>query len=534
MKDCSGLILTAAKADVTICEVFGNLPSGLVPVNGKPIIFFILQQFLDCNIKDVYIGVDYKSEKLKTIVDLYFGNKLNLHYVFTDQNLAPGNSLLTLLKSVSSKKVIINLGDTYIKGLKLSELDNEVLVSQDFLDEGRWATVNITENGDIDSFNNKKKVIDKNISVLSGVYCLNEPLRFHLFNEQPDNLQIVDLLKYYHDEVHTLTIKKTDSWLDFGHIDKYYISKKRLIQSRGFNYLEYDDLLGIVTKRSRNVEKFKAEIEWQVELPKCLKVLSPQILDYSLGDSPFISMEFYSYPTLSEIWLYSELNENIYFSIINKLFKILELFRDNQRTVTVNDYQDIYESKTLNRISEIKNRKICKLLELDSIHINGRKIDNWNIIKENVFQKIKSLYNKDDNCLIHGDFCLSNILYDLRSGLVRLIDPRGCWGGSADGDIKYDVAKLRHSINSDYDYIVNDLFSVDVDDRSIAYKTYNSSKINVKSFFDEQISKYYNLDEIKLIEGLLFLSMIPLHSDYSQRQLVMYAKSLELFNEVLK
>ena len=43
----------------------------------------------------------------------------------------------------------------------------------------------------------------------------------------------------------------------------------------------------------------------------------------------------------------------------------------------------------------------------------------------------------------------------------------------------------------------------------------------------------YDLNEIIFIEGLLFLSMIPLHQDQPQRQLAMYLICLQILNNVL-
>ncbi len=529
----NGVILTASKADTTICEVFGDLPSGLIPVNGKPIIFYILQQFLDNNINDIYIGVDYDKEKLKSIVDLYFKDKLNLNYIYTDKSCEPGNSLLKILKNVKSDNAIINLGDTYIKNLKPSDLSNKIVVSKDFLNEEKWAIVEVDNANVIQNYLDKQKVTSKNIFALTGVYGLNNISVFDQYKEKTNKIQITDLLEFYHQHSQKLQIHTTNDWLDFGHIDRYYISKKRLIQSRGFNSLKFDDLLGTITKKSKNVEKFRSEIKWQIDVPKAIKVLVPRVLDYDLDKEPFITMEFYSYPTLAEIWLFSRLSDGVYFSIIDRLFKILDLFRGEKRDISENEYRDVYIIKTINRVSAINNTYISELLQNESININGKKLNNWAVIENTIFEKGGDLYNKDDNCFMHGDFCLSNILYDLRSGITRLIDPRGVWGDSESGDIKYDVAKLRHSICGDYDYIVNDLFSVVVVENSIEYKIYNSDKINVKKYFDTKAAKYFDLKMIKLIEGLLFLSMISLHDDNKKRQLVMYAKSIEIFNEVL-
>ena len=116
--------------------------------------------------------------------------------------------------------------------------------------------------------------------------------------------------------------------------------------------------------------------------------------------------------------------------------------------------------------------------------------------------------------MIHGDYCFSNLLYDVNSGVLRLIDPRGSWGNNENGDIKYDMAKLRHSISGDYDYIVNDLFSYKINGNEISYQVFDRDENNkVKAHFDNVISQKFNLEHIKLIEGLLFLSMVPLHSN---------------------
>lgn len=50
----------------------------------------------------------------------------------------------------------------------------------------------------------------------------------------------------------------------------------------------------------------------------------------------------------------------------------------------------------------------------------------------------------------------------------------------------------------------------------------------------DQIDYSYNPQEIKFIEGLLFLSMIPLHKDNFSRQKVFYLKAIELLNDTVK
>ncbi len=71
--------------------------------------------------------------------------------------------------------------------------------------------------------------------------------------------------------------------------------------------------------------------------------------------------------------------------------------------------------------------------------------------------------------LVHGDLCLSNILYDLRCRVCKFIDPRGSFGvPGIYGDPRYDVAKMYHSVYGLYDFITNDLFDVSIQENRIA------------------------------------------------------------------
>ena len=49
---------------------------------------------------------------------------------------------------------------------------------------------------------------------------------------------------------------------------------------------------------------------------------------------------------------------------------------------------------------------------------------------------------------------------------------------------------------------------------------------------DTEIKKYWDLDEIKMIEGLLFISMLPLHEDNFERQLAFFTIGIKRLNEI--
>ena len=67
------LILSAGKIENELEKIFGNIPSGLIPLNGNPVIFRIIDKLLDEGFRKISITVGYKKEiiqEAKQIVDL--------------------------------------------------------------------------------------------------------------------------------------------------------------------------------------------------------------------------------------------------------------------------------------------------------------------------------------------------------------------------------------------------------------------------------------------------------------------------------
>ncbi len=301
--------------------------------------------------------------------------------------------------------------------------------------------------------------------------------------------------------------------------------------------LRFDRESKIVTKTSQNITKLINEIEWYRQIPDGLSILTPKIIDTDQSKNPFLKLEYIKYPTLAELWLYSDFSPKLWMEMLDELFEILNQFKKHSGIVTVDDYDLIYKTKTEDRLSELtnSNESFKKILTSDVLLINGKKYRNWPAIKEDIELRIHDLHHEDDNCLIHGDLCFSNIFCDFKTKNFKLIDPRGKWGSTLFGDMKYDVAKLRHSLVGGFDTIVNGLCTASlIEDNHISMKVFEpKNHQRVCRYLDELIQNQWNLNEIKLIEGLLFISMLPLHKDHFERQLAFYSIGIQLLNEVL-
>ena len=540
-KEIRVLILSAGKIDSELEKIFGKIPSGLIPLNGKPVIFRIIDKLIDEGINKISITAGYKKEILEKIVSEQYQDRCKIEFISTDFVKPPGNSIKTAIDFCTEKKLLIILGDTLIEN-DLSELikkdENFVITSEEFMNSKNWCVIT-KKDGKIEEIFDKKELInDKNYHALVGCYFFNHVNLLKKILSEFDNeerLEISTIIKKFKKEEDIIT-ELAHKWHDVGHLENYFSTKQFVLKTRYFNSLQFDDLGENVVKTSKNNAKLINEINWYKNIPEKILELVPKVIDSDVSNNPFIKLEYIKYPTLSELWLYSDFTSYFWKKIIHDLLDIIQTFKKHKENVTEQEYYSIYFQKTVDRINElIKNNKIFKeIFDKEYISINGKKLKNWPLIRDKIEQKIERIYNKDDNCLIHGDLYFSNILYDAESNKYKLIDPRGQWGNGMSGDIKYDIAKIRHSIVGGFDTITNGLYTV-------TYEKTNGIGINVfepENYqiickeLDTEIKKYWDLDEIKMIEGLLFISMLPLHEDNFERQLAFFTIGIKRLNEI--
>ena len=537
------LILSAGKIEKELESVFGSIPSGLIPLHGKPVIFRIIDKLLKEGFKKISITTGFKKEILEKIISEQYSDQIKLNFITTDFEKPPGNSILTAIEKMQEQQLLVILGDTLVENEFSNLIQNNndfVLISENFETPANWCIVTLKD-GKLDLIFDKKKNLEKTNEqyALVGVYYfddLKSLKRVYVkFNEQ-ERIEISDLIKKYKEQK-IISTEVCKQWYDVGHAENYFVSKQMLLKARYFNSLRFDRSSEIVTKTSENILKLIDEIEWYKQIPNDLSKLIPKIKEFDQSKKPFLKLEYIKHPTLAELWLYSDFSSKLWIEILKKLFEILNQFKKYSKSVSLADYDLIYKTKTEDRIQELinSNESFKHILASDVLFINEKKYRNWSVIKEEIELKIHDLYHEEDNCLIHGDLCFSNIFCDFKNKNFKLIDPRGKWGSDMYGDVKYDVAKMRHSIVDGFDTITNGLYSASLSESNhIAMKIFKpKNHQEICMHLDNLIQNKWNLNEIKLIEGLLFISMLPLHKDHFERQLAFYSIGIQLLNEVL-
>lgn len=97
------------------------------------------------------------------------------------------------------------------------------------------------------------------------------------------------------------------------------------------------------------------------------------------------------------------------------------------------------------------------------------------------------------------------------------------------------MAKLSHSIQGKYDFIIEDLFELEKKHTEINYMIYYSDgHKQIEELYLKELEKYTSdIYSIEFIEALLFFSMIPLHKDYPNRQILMLATAVKLIDNII-
>jgi hypothetical protein len=335
---------------------------------------------------------------------------------------------------------------------------------------------------------------------------------------------------------------------NFFYYMEWRLNMDRLIHksSRAFNNVVIDRKYGIVHKSSSDYLKLNAEAYWYCHLPIELLGFAPSfIFSKDIPDGAEITIEYCPFKTLSELFTDpNALTATQWIRIIRRLLEVHDLFRlhspESSKEV-LEEIKDFHINKTSARLKYLleENPYFVSLTQQKEIIINNRTYSNIDFPR--LHRALCTYVDRAPASVVHGDYCLSNILYNLETDSVKLIDPRGFLTAKTEptiyGDPNYDLAKLMHSVHGCYDYLVQGKYSLiqlgenKYDFNIIKRPEYHSSLI---SMIEEKFRcEEENFRHRRLLELLLFLTMIPLHYDDPKRQLAFYLRAVLMYHEYM-
>ena len=530
------LLIPSAKIVPQELQNLGKLPAVIYPVNGHTVFSYIYKQY--SSIQDIEVLCYENAEKIHKKLEKYNG------ITITDIPEL-GDLAHTIYYGINdSSKLVINFGDTIVMDNITDNQADCFFYAEDYINP-KWTYFDM-ENGQLSQIFDKcsvstarKEKLFVGVFFLSNSYCFKECLEDAFANRDESMSAFYQALKKYSTS-HPLTAIETSNWFDIGHADKYFNSKLE-VQAREFNHISIDKNRGILTKYSEEKDKFIGEIKWYLKLPADVEYIRPRIYNYSLDyNKPYVSMEYYAYHTVHELYLNGDLDIYQW----EQIFERIRFICHDLKRYTVSDdnivsaLEDMYLTKTIQRIDSLRKDERFIHFFNNAISVNGRIYKSLNSIVDIIRVLIpQMLYDVKVFNIIHGDLCFANMMIDNNLSFIKVIDPRGKFGSyDIYGDYRYELAKLFHSVDGKYDYIIKDLFYLKYSDNNIVFniedkdRNFDLYKVFTK-VFNNEIGD--DLKKIELIESLLFLSMIPLHGESFDHQLVMLGTGLSILNRVI-
>jgi|GEM_PF-589395 len=542
------LILAAGSPDYRNMAMTHTGSQLMAVVKGRPIIAWVVGDFLKHAEGAATILTRQDDVDLIAFLSQLYDH--NPRITVSPQPVTPEDSILqstlhglTDIDSHSRTPVRIILGDTLIKNVPYGSTDAICTSVTHDLSE-KWCLTKPDESGRIITFNDKIKGLNTSeYHTVAGRYEFADGFSFKtaVLEAIAGNKKELSaaLTQYAKTRPFTAVQVEPHNWIDFGHLEGLAKANLGLTEARSFNSIHINTPVPVLTKRSSNVKKLEQEAYWYNNLPKNLQTLAPRVLEFrQVEGGAELDMEYYGYPTLAEKFVYAHLSGTFWQMVMESLFTLIGHFTKVPYSLQPNVIDNIYAGKTFNRLTQLceQNSFWKDLLSLPEINFNGRKLAGLPQLENHIRMKSAQLAANGRGSLVHGDLCFNNILFDPATGVIKLIDPRGEFGEgiSIYGDIRYDIAKLRHSFCGRYDHIVEGLFSLshDISGTEVQLNFADHAVDYNEAMFDTLvIQNGYNPHDIRFIESLLFLSMLPLHNDSLQKQKAFFYQGLAKLND---
>lgn len=470
------VIVQAGGKGTRMGQLTANKPKALVPVNNRPMIFNLFEQFPDK--KFVIIG-DYKIDVLKRYLSAF----ASVDYTVVDGRGGAGTcaGLRSALENIPSDVPFmliwsdLVLPETFSVG-KYGR-GNYVGLSQSF--PCRWRYVN-------DKFEEKSS----REHGVAGLFLFSEK---SALQSVPDSGEFVRWLSSCGIEFQPIML---DAVKEYGLISEY--DKIATPKCRPFNQIE--EKTDRIIKRpitEQGEELAEREIAWY-----------RMVTEYKFRNLP----EIYSYDPLEmekisgkNIYEYKDIDISQKKKILDDIVGCLRSLHEIGSVETdPGSYREAYITKTLSRLEKV--RDLVPFANDRAILINGKECPNFFFHVQEITEMFEK-YVPDRFVFIHGDCTFSNILMRNDSEPV-LIDPRGYFGHTRFyGDAAYDWAKLYYSLVGNYDRFNLKDFTLNIRDDSVDLSVASSGWEGLEPYFFERVGGEVTPEQIKLIHAIIWLSL---------------------------
>lgn len=524
------LIMSGASVSQELAAEFGPLPPSFLPVGTRRL--YELQ--LDALAGAAGLHMVVPESFVVPADDARRLTACNVVLLPVPDGLRLGEAVIYAINSVGlgERPLHILHGDTLIGAPPLDR--NDIIVAGARGSEYAWAELRLSGDGEVLALETTPAGDDGNEGrpIAAGYFSFASSLELlrSLTRMRGD---FVEGVNHYLGEHRVEMVQATD-WLDFGHLQTFFQSRLAVTTARAFNTVRIDGLTARKTSDDR--AKIRAEAHWLNAIPPVVQIHTARLLAHGVDSGrAYYETEYEFLPVVSELFVHGLLGRHSWSRILAACEALLTACAGEQGAGEADAaLKCLCVDKPLQRLEQFAReggQSVDRPLRLD-----GRSMPSLTEIAERLAHAL-DLNSGRPECVMHGDLCFSNLLYDSRVRRVRALDPRGVVGERPGvyGDLRYDLAKLAHSVVGRYDQIIAGRYEVrvDGDDYALAFADIPAQPWLQAALGDMTIDGVPALSPtVRAAMISLFLSMLPLHADRPDRQQAFIANALRLYADL--
>ncbi len=218
-------------------------PKPLIPVAGKTIISFIIDQLVDVGIRDFVFIIGYLGEKIQLYLEKNYP-ELNKEFVYQDKRMGSGHAIWTAREAIEdADEIFIFFGDTIIDFDLQQVLDepNSCFCVKQVDDPREFGVVEYDDNGIVNRVVEKPNIPKSNMAMV-GLYKIQEvKMLIDIIDKNIKNehithgeFQLTDGLMGMIEQGVKFTTILVDNWFDCGKKEILLETNAKLLDKEGY------------------------------------------------------------------------------------------------------------------------------------------------------------------------------------------------------------------------------------------------------------------------------------------------------------
>ena len=187
-------VILAGGMGTRLRQVVSDRPKVMAEINGKPFLYYVLDQLAEVDIKRVVISTGYMADKIEEVIGFSYKG-LKVDYSWEESPLGTGGALKLAGQSISTKYCLVMNGDSYTEFDPVSLFRSHkqknasiVLLAKMVPGTSRFGTIQMNEQNEIIRFMEKGETTDSRL-INAGVYIMKTSALQKIPDKAPCSLE---------------------------------------------------------------------------------------------------------------------------------------------------------------------------------------------------------------------------------------------------------------------------------------------------------------------------------------------------------